>query len=116
MAMTSAEKLADVIINGGDLKPDFEEYLAWCRKMLEAWQSLVDFFYDGRIFAIFKTGTEMEMKHPGTFSNIMRRHIEKNLAGMAGGEYTARPYSRWLLNFLAKYGIRGYEPKDYAIA
>lgn len=115
MAMTSAEKLADIITDGGDLRPGFEEYLVWCRKMLEAWQSLVDFFYDGRIFAIFKTGTMMEMTHPGAISDFMKRHIEKNLAGMAGGEYTARPYSRWLLNFLAKYSIRGYEPKDYAI-
>ena len=55
------------------------------------------------------------MKHPGAFTNFMKRHIEKNLAGMAGGAYTARPYSRGLLRFLGKYGIRGFEAKDYAI-
>jgi flavin-dependent dehydrogenase len=115
MAMTSAEQLADTILKGGNLDAGFKAYLAWFRKMLGAWQDLVDFFYDGRIFAIFKTGMGMEMKHPGAFSRFMRRHIEKNLAGMAGGEYTARPYSRNLLKFLGNHGIRGYEPKDYAI-
>lgn len=116
MAMTSAEQLADTILEGGHLREDFERYLSWFRKMLAAWQELVDYFYDGRMFAMFKTGNDMNMKHPGKISMIMQRHIEKNLAGMAGGEYTARAYSRNLLRFMGTYGIRGYEPKDYAIA
>jgi len=115
MAMTSAEKLADTILEGGHLREGFERYLSWFRKMLAAWQELIDYFYDGRMFAMFKTGNDMNMKYPGKISMIMQRHIEKNLAGMAGGEYTARAYSRNLLRFMGSYGIRGYEPKDYAI-
>ncbi len=115
MAMTSAEKLADTILEGGRLREGFERYLSWFRLQLAAWQELIDFFYDGRMFAMFKTGNEMNMKYPGKISTLMQRHIEKNLAGMAGGEYTARTYSRNLLRFMGSYGIRGYEPADYAI-
>jgi hypothetical protein len=34
---------------------------------------------------------------------------------MATGAYIDRPYSKWLLSFLANHGIRGYDPKDFAI-
>jgi flavin-dependent dehydrogenase len=119
MAMVSAERLADAI------PPErwahrvrtrrLRRYEEWFRHTLSAWQELVDYFYSGRIFAMQKTGMEMSMKHPGRFGEIVHRHVEKNLSGMASGAYVARPYSRWLLRTLGRHFVFGANPKDFAI-
>lgn len=119
MAMVSAEKLSDIIPAeakrcrrlGGRLTA----YWHWYRETLSAWQNLVDYFYDGRIFAIQRTGTDMSKRYPGRFSDFMERHISKQFSGMATGAFVNRPYSRWLLAMLGKHGIRGHDPADFAV-
>jgi flavin-dependent dehydrogenase len=119
MAMVSAEKLADVIpargVAAGRLAPRLTRYWKWFRVTLGAWQNLVDHFYDGRIFAIQRTGLDMSKRYPGRLSDVMERHIEKNLSGMATGAFINRPYSRWLLSMLSRHGIRGHNPQDFAV-
>jgi flavin-dependent dehydrogenase len=119
MAMVSAEKLADALsrnpVARGRCARRLREYDQWFRHTLSAWQELVDYFYSGRIFAMQKTGMEMSMKHPGRIGEIIHRHVEKNLSGMASGAYVARPYSRWLLRFLGRYFVFGADPGKFAI-
>lgn len=119
MAMLSAEKLAEAIpahlSTGSSLPRKLTRYWKWFRETLGAWQNLLDHFYDGRIFAIQRTGLDMSRRYPGRFSSVMERHIEKNLSGMATGAFINRPYSRWLLSMLSRYGIRGHKPTDFAI-
>jgi flavin-dependent dehydrogenase len=119
MAMESAHELAKAVrANGASksgLAPRLAEYWHWFAATLSAWQNLIDYFYDGRIFAMQKTGMDMGERFPGKFNDIIQRHIEKNLSGMASGAYIARPYSRFLLRFLGRYGIRGWEPAQFAI-
>jgi flavin-dependent dehydrogenase len=119
MAMVSAERLADAISarrGGGAMQAwRLRRYERWFRHTLGAWQELVDYFYDGRIFAMQVTGLGMSKKFPGKFSDFMHRHIEKNLSGMASGAYVARPYSRWLLRTLGKRFVFGADPADFAI-
>lgn len=117
MAMTSAEQLADAILQNpaGRWDAAFTGYLGWFRDMLGAWQELVDLFYGGQIFALQRTGTEMSRRFPGKISMVMQRHFEKNISGMAGGGLTNHPYSRNLLRFMTRFGILGHEPADYAV-
>lgn len=119
MAMVSAEKLADVIparsASFARMPAKLANYWKWFRETLGAWQNLVDHFYDGRIFAIQRTGVDMSKRYPGRFSDVMERHIEKNLSGMATGAFINRPYSRWLLSMLGRFGIRGHNPEDFAV-
>jgi flavin-dependent dehydrogenase len=117
MAMVSAEKLADIIVKTSPNRWDsaFQKYFDWFREMLVAWQDLVDMFYDGRIFALFRTGVDMTTQFPYPFLNTVQRHFEKNIAGMAGGGLTNHPYSRRLLKFMGRYGIYGHEPANYAV-
>ena len=117
MAMTSAEQLAEAIVQNGSSQWDkaFSSYLDWFREQLKAWQELVDIFYGGQIFALQRTGTEMSRRFPGKISVIMQRHFEKNISGMAGGGLTTNPYSRNLLRFMTRYGIYGHEPADFAV-
>ncbi len=117
MAMVSAEKLADAILENPPTRWNsvFTTYLDWFRDMLGAWQDIVDLFYDGRIFALYRTGSDISRRFPGKVSNIMQRHFEKNIAGMAGGGLTNHPYSRRMLQFMGNYGIYGHTPADYAV-
>ncbi len=119
MAMVSAEQLADAIPASGGcdggLPRRLAAYVKWFRVRLSAWQDLIDYFYDGRIFAMYHTGLDMGEKYPGVVANIMHRHVEKNLSGMASGAYIARPYSRWLLRTLGTHFTFGADPKDFAI-
>lgn len=117
MAMTSAEMLADAILQNTPSGWDraFTHYLDWFREMLKAWQELVDIFYSGQIFALQRTGNDMSRRFPGKISIIMQRHFEKNISGMAGGGLTTHPYSRNLLRFMTRYGIYGHEPSDFAV-
>ncbi|HEY2713275.1 MAG TPA: NAD(P)/FAD-dependent oxidoreductase [Chthoniobacterales bacterium] len=119
MAMESAQELAKAVrANGASksgLAPRLTDYWHWLAATLSAWQNLIDYFYDGRIFAMQKTGMDMGGRFPGKLNEIIQRHIEKNLSGMASGAYIARPYSRFLLRFLGRYGIRGWEPAQFAI-
>jgi flavin-dependent dehydrogenase len=118
MAMVSAERLADAIRPAGGTDPGLRArlagYEAWFREHLVAWQSLVDYFYTGQIFAIHKTGTGLSKKLPPAVSMVIQRHIEKNLSGMASGAYTARGYSRWLLRTLRDHCMH-HDPAQFAI-
>jgi len=119
MAMLSAEKLAETIPprHSGELalSAELTSYWQWFRELLGAWQNLVDHFYDGRIFAIQRTGMDFSKRFPGPLTALLDRHIEKNLSGMATGAFINRPYSRWLLSMLGKHGIRGHKPADFAV-
>ncbi|MFM2176192.1 MAG: hypothetical protein RL015_290 [Verrucomicrobiota bacterium] len=117
MARTSAETLADAILLNPANRWDkaFHPYLDWFREQLKAWQELVDIFYGDQIFALQRTVTEISKHFPDKVSNIMQRHFEKNISGMAGGGITTNPYSRNLLCFITRYGIYGHEPADFAV-
>jgi len=118
MAMTSAEQLADAILENKSQKAQeraFARYIARFREQLSAWQELIDYFYDGRIFALFKTGRSLSAKYPGKFSNFMERYMSRHIAGMAGGALTTSAYSRGLLSFMGRHGIKDFKAEDYAV-
>ncbi len=119
MAMLSAFELAKRLparggVNGS-LEDGLRSYEAWFAKSLRDWQSLIDYFYDGRIFAIYKSGLAMSARHPGKPAAMIERHISRNLAGMASGAYTSRFYSKLLLKALGRFGKGAFAAKDFAI-
>ena len=118
MAMTSAEKLADVILNNTSAdaqQREFSKYIGWFRKQLTDWQTLIDYFYDGRIFALYKTGDMLSKRYPGKFSNFMEKHMYRVIACMAGGGRTSHPYNCNVLKLMTRFGIKDHLPSDYAV-
>ncbi len=118
MAMVSAEKLSEIIpatwpAETAPIDAALRAYVDWFRDFLSAWQELIDDFYHGTIFALYKTG----MKWNDRFPRLMRpfnRHVETNIACMAAGAYTNRPYSLGLLRFLRRHGMQ-FDPSAFAI-
>jgi flavin-dependent dehydrogenase len=119
MAMESARVLAGCIPPRGGLDAGtparLRRYGRWFARSLRHWQRLVDYFYDGRIFAIYTAGQAMSARHPGKSAEVIERHISSNLAGMASGAYTSRLYSRALLAALALHSARKKSRTPFAI-
>jgi flavin-dependent dehydrogenase len=109
LALRSAELLADHL-------DEPEKYAAKMQEWLEAWQELIGYFYDGKMFAMYQTGMAIERKHPGKITHFMHTHMERNIACMASGASTLSRYSRGLVRFMSCHGVRGFDPADLAIA
>ena len=109
LALRSAELLAEHL-------NEPEKYAAKMEEWLEAWQELIGYFYNGQMFAMYQTGMSFERKYPGKLTRFMHTHMERNIACMASGASTLSRYSRGLVKFMSRHGVRDVDPADLAIA
>lgn len=109
LALRSAELLAEHL-------NEPEKYAAKMGEWLEAWQELIGYFYNGQMFAMYQTGMSFERKYPGRITRFMHTHMERNIACMASGASTLSRYSRGLVKFMSRHGVRDVDPADLAIA
>jgi hypothetical protein len=124
LALRSAELVADALtpfIGRGvtpsptELTAALRPYAATQTAMLEAWQELVAYLYDGRLAALIKAGQDWLQGGSGVLKTAMQNHIERHVALQATGAATTARYSRGLLRILGRYGLRGIEPAPLAI-
>jgi flavin-dependent dehydrogenase len=108
LALHSAEVLSENLDN----LPAYEREM---RRLIEAWMELIEYFYDGRIFAMYQTGTEFEREYPGKISDWMKWYFNRLIASMASGATTAAAYPRAVLKFMGRHGIRNADPVALAI-
>lgn len=94
---------------------DLTRYVAEMERLIEAWMELISYFYDGRMFAMYHTGMNMEAKYPGKISDFMRRKMETHVACMASGATTVKRFSREVLKFMSNNMIWGASPDALAI-
>lgn len=108
LALRSAELLADHLESP-------ETYAHQMEQWLEAWQDLVGYFYDGRMFAMYRTGKALERKYPGRGCRLLHAHMERNIACMASGANTLSRYGRGLLKFMSRHGSWLADPAELQI-
>lgn len=94
LALRSAELLAENL-------DDLPGYAAEMRKLIKSWMALIEFFYDGRIFAMYKTGMFFEKTFPGKISDAMHEFFNNKIACMASGLTTTSFFGHVLLNCCA---------------
>jgi flavin-dependent dehydrogenase len=94
LALRSAELLAEKL-------DDLPGYALEMRKLIKCWMALIEFFYDGRIFAMYKTGMFFEKKFPGKISDAMHQFFNNKIACMASGLTTTSSFGHALLNCCA---------------
>jgi flavin-dependent dehydrogenase len=82
---------------------------------LVAWMELVASIYEGRLFGLYRAGQQLTREHDNAWTRFMERHIGHHVAGMASGARTTSRYSRTLIRFLSKHGMRGIDPREMAI-
>ena len=124
LALRSAEQLADGLApwlrrratpSPAELDSVLASYAAVQNEMLSAWLELVAYLYDGRLAALIQAGRSWMPANSGLLKRAMQRHIARHVGLLASGAATTSRYSRGLLRFLGRYGLRGVKPTDLAI-
>jgi flavin-dependent dehydrogenase len=124
LALRSAELVADALtpvlgrraaVSPAELAAAFRSYARAQSAMLAAWSDLIAYFYDGRMVALLRAGRDWMDREPTALKTAMQNHIERNIALQATGAATTSRYSRGLLRFLGRYGLRGVDPAPLAI-
>jgi flavin-dependent dehydrogenase len=108
LALRSAELLADRLDN-------LPAYTREMRKLIKAWMALIEFFYDGRIFAMYKTGTFFEKKFPGKIAETMHTFFNNKIACMASGLTTTSRFGHGMLQFCSRPAAWKTDPVTLAI-
>ena len=108
IALHSAEFLADHW-------DDLPAYEAEMSAMIQGWNDLIAYYYDGRMFSMYFAGLEIERRYGKFLSRIFRSHIETHIACMASGGTTTSRYNQGLIRFLARYMISASAPARWAI-
>jgi flavin-dependent dehydrogenase len=122
LALRSAEMLADTLKpwlgraappSPTALDTALASYAAEQEAMLAAWFELVAYLYDGRLAALMRAGRTWTTI--GFLKNAMERHVSRHVGLLASGMATTSRYSRALLRFMGRHGLRGVDPAELAI-
>lgn len=108
LALHSAEVLSENLDN----LPAYEREM---RRLIQAWMELIEYFYDGKMFAMYETGTHFEREYPGRISDGMKSYFNRLIASMAAGATTTATYPRTVLRFMSRHGIWKSDPDALAI-
>lgn len=87
----------------------FTELLDWH----EAWAELIEYFYDGRMFALHSAGEELSQKYgKSALPRIMERHLTTQITRLLSGVATRSRYGRGLLKFSLKHLVWDVDPAE----
>ncbi len=78
LALHSAEILSENL-------DDLPAYTREMRKLIKAWMDLIQYFYDGRMFAMYHTGAHFEHAYPGKISDTIKTYINQKLCDRSDG-------------------------------
>jgi flavin-dependent dehydrogenase len=124
LALRSAELVAEALAplvrrptpaSPAELAAALSPYAAVQRRMLAAWMELIAYFYDGRMVALFRAGRGWLGDGSSALRAAAQNHIERHIALQATGTATTSRYSRGLLRWLSRHGLRGVDPAPLAI-
>jgi len=95
LALHSAELLSENL-------DDLAAYSREMRKLIRAWMGLIEYFYDGRIFAMYQSGMMFERKFPGKVTQALHDFFNGKVACMASGATTASRFGHGMLEIMSR--------------
>lgn len=108
IAMDSAYKLADVVLNDQPLT-DYEQAV---QQHLQAWFEIVGYYYNGRLMTSIKVGRSLK---ENLFNRWLFPWIAAHVSRVFSGAAATRPFSRRVLRYLVQYGLKNLNPDVYKI-
>jgi flavin-dependent dehydrogenase len=108
LALHSAELLSENLDN-------LEGYSREMRKLIRAWMGLIEYFYDGRIFAMYQSGMMFERKFPGRITDALHVFFNGKVACMAAGATTASRFGHGMLEIMSRPAGWVTDPRPLAI-
>jgi flavin-dependent dehydrogenase len=95
LALHSAELAAEHL-------NDLPAYTREMRKLIRAWMALIEFFYDGRIFAMYQSGMIFERAFPGRVTQTLHDFFNRRVACMASGATTTSRFGHGMLQIMSR--------------
>ena len=95
LALHSAETLAENLDN-------LEAYSREVRKLLRAWMGLIQYFYDGRIYAMYQSGMKFKRKFPGKTTDALHVFFNDKVCRMASGATVASRFGHGMLEIMSR--------------
>lgn len=95
LAIKGAFRLADTISSGTETA--FKNYEKTQRWDLKIWQDMIDTWYNGRLFTLFKVGQD---RMDTAFGRLIGPVMQKRLTRIFSGEAVYGTFSRWFLHFV----------------
>ena len=108
LALHSAELLSENL-------DDLAAYSLEMRKLIRAWMGLIEYFYDGRIFAMYQSGMMFERKFPGKITQALHDFFNVKVARMASGATTASRFGHGMLEIMSRPAGWMTDPATLAI-
>ena len=108
LALHSAELLSENL-------DDLATYSREMRKLIRAWMGLIEYFYDGRIFAMYQSGMIFERKFPGKVTQALHDFFNGKVACMASGATTASRFGHGMLEIMSRPAGWMTDPATLAI-
>ncbi len=81
-------------------------------QQLANWQRVVRYFYDGRLFTLFKIGETMSTRWLGRVTDF---HFRRHMPRVVTGEATTHRYSMGLLDFMVQHALLDLDPRERAV-
>ena len=108
LALHSAELLTELL-------DDLPAYSREMRKLIKAWMVLIQFFYDGRIFAMYRAGMAFERMFPGRITDSLHRFFDREVALMASGLDITSRFGHGMLQIMSHPASWKTDPATLAI-
>ena len=110
LCLDGARSLAKAIADGSARA--FRRYEQRSFRNLDDWARIVDAYYSGRLFTLFKVGEYVRHTWLGRLTDW---HFRKHLPRVFTGEATDSRYSMSVVDFMLKYGLAGNDPAEFSV-
>jgi len=110
LAFDGGQSLA-IAIKDGSARA-LSRYESRAARNLDDWFRIVDAYYSGRLFTLFKVGEWVRHTWLGKATDW---HFRKHLPRVFTGEATDSRYSMRVVDFMLKYGLAGNDPDEFAV-
>jgi hypothetical protein len=110
IALDGAKNLARAILSGSPRR--FAKYEARNIRLLDDWARIVDAYYSGRLFTLFRVGQYVQNTWLGKRVDF---HFRKHMPRVFTGEASDSRYSMGMVDFMLKYGLAGNDPSEFEI-
>jgi len=110
IGLDGAKTLARAIVSGSPAA--FHKYEARTIRILDDWTRIVDAYYSGRLFTLFRVGQYVQNTW---FGRMVDFHFRKHMPRVFTGEASDSRYSMGMVDFMLKYGLAGNDPSEFVI-
>jgi hypothetical protein len=110
IALDGARTLSRALLSG---KPAaLRAYERRVIRLLDDWSGIVEAYYSGRLFTLFKVGAYVQQTRLGRALDF---HFRKHMPRVFTGEASDSRYSMAMVMFMLKHGLAGNDPAEFSV-